>query len=93
MKIGTMNTGISTSGSVAIGAVVTGWSLSEETADRAEAHRDEEIEEAEPVPADEARLDTNAAMRHSRPRIHGAVAPIAMSPRPAGHAKKPGRMP
>ena len=39
------------------------------------------------------RLDTNPGLRASETATTGAVAPIAMSPRPAGHAKTPGNTP
>ena len=59
----------------------------------AEPDRDNEVEQPEPVPEAKrrARRETGRRMRDST--IHGAVTPIAMSPAPAAHAKKPGSIP
>src|SRR5262249_6295299 len=89
---GTRYAGISTSGSSAIGAVVTSPATPEARAELSPPTPTATTRSRIPsrFQATKIRLVAKPGRRTRAWATHGAVTPIAMSPRPAGQAKAPG---
>src|SRR5512135_2854934 len=92
---GTRYAGISTSGNCAIGPVVTSPAAPEARAELSPPTLTATIKSKIPsrFQATKTRLSAKPGRRTRARATHGAVTPMAMSPRPAGQAKAPGRTP